>query len=310
MKILVTTPTGNVGRHVVRELLAPEFTVRVIARDPARLPEEVRAQAEVVCGSTDDAALLETALDGMDALFWCTPPPVPQETEVRGHYERFARAAAAAVRQAGTPHVVTVSSGGRGLARNAGPMSALHAMEDIFDASGAAVRHLRCGAFMENFLRQVPGIAWRGVITQPMPGHIAIPMVAAADVADVALRWLVRREWTGRAGVAVHGPEDLSYNHAAALLEQVLGRPVRYEEISANAYAQLLVSAGVSAAQVQGLVAMFAELANGIARVEPRTSDTTTATSFTAWATRELLPRVLAAAPGGQETNGHALCKV
>ena len=42
MKVLVTTPTGNIGRRIVPELLAPEFSVRVIVRDPARLPEEVR----------------------------------------------------------------------------------------------------------------------------------------------------------------------------------------------------------------------------------------------------------------------------
>ena len=39
-------------------------------------------------------------------------------------------------------------------------------------------------------------------------------MVAAADIADAALRWLVRREWKGIGSVAVHGPEDLSYDEA------------------------------------------------------------------------------------------------
>lgn len=36
--IVVTTPTGNIGRHVVRHLLDAGETVRVIARDPAKLP--------------------------------------------------------------------------------------------------------------------------------------------------------------------------------------------------------------------------------------------------------------------------------
>ena len=58
MKILITTPAGNIGRNVLRELLAPEFSVRVIARDPARLPGEIREQVEAVRGSTDDPAAL------------------------------------------------------------------------------------------------------------------------------------------------------------------------------------------------------------------------------------------------------------
>ena len=121
MKILVTTPTGKIGRRVLRELLAPEFSVRVVARDPARLPEDVRHQVEVVRGSTDDVATLRCALDGVETLFWCVPAESLQETNVELHYERFACAAWQAVRQAGTPRIVTVSVGGKGLARKAGP---------------------------------------------------------------------------------------------------------------------------------------------------------------------------------------------
>src|SRR6266496_2338743 len=154
MKILVTTPAGNIGRKVLRELLAPEFSVRVIAREPARLPGEIREQVEAVRGSTDDPAALRRALEGVESLFWCVPTESLQETNVRGHFERFARAASRAVREAGTPRVVTISVGGKGVARNAGPISALHAMEDLLNESGAAIRHLRCGSFMENFLWQ------------------------------------------------------------------------------------------------------------------------------------------------------------
>src|SRR5437870_4188848 len=154
MKILVTTPAGNIGRRVLSELLAPEFSVRVIARNPSRLPAEIREEVEVVRGSTDDPALLRRALDGVETLFWCVPTEPLQATNVRGHYERFARAGSQAIREAGTPRVVTISAGGKGLARKAGPISGLHAMEDILNQSGAAMRHLRCGWFMENFLRQ------------------------------------------------------------------------------------------------------------------------------------------------------------
>src|SRR6266702_9001376 len=97
MKILITTPTGNIGRRVLVELLAPEFSVRVISRDPSRLPEEIREQVEVVRGSTDETATLRRALDGVEALFWCVPTESLQETDVRSHYERFARAGSQAI---------------------------------------------------------------------------------------------------------------------------------------------------------------------------------------------------------------------
>jgi len=292
MKILVTTPAGNIGRKVLSELLAPEFTVRVITRDPARLPREILDQVEAVPGSTDDLAALRRALNGIESLFWCVPTESMQETDVRGHYERFARAASQAVRQAGTPRLVSISAEGKGPARSAGRISGLHAMEDILNESGAAIRHLRCGSFMENFLKQSRAICERGYFAYPMPGHIPIPMVSVSDVAEAALRWLVRRDWTGVGGVAVHGPQALSYNQAAAVMERILDRPVGYKEAAPNHYVLSLVGSGASAEYARSLVEMFAELARGMTRTEPGTSKSTTATTLAAWTERELRPLV------------------
>jgi uncharacterized protein YbjT (DUF2867 family) len=292
MKILITNPTGRIGRRIVPELLAPEFSVRVIVRDPARLPEEIRRQVEVVRGSADDVATLRRALDGVDALFWCVPTESLRETNVEQHYERFACAGWQAIRGAWTPRVVTISAGGKGHARKAGPISGLHAMEEILNDSGAAFRHLRCGLFMENFLTQARCIREQGFVSYPMPGHVPIPMTAVTDIADAALRWLVRRDWSGIEGIAVHGPEDLSYNQAAAVVERTLERPVQYLEASTNDYVRTLVGAGASAEYARSVVEMFSELAKGITRAEPRTTDSTTPTTLAAWAESELLPVV------------------
>ena len=292
MKILVTTPTGKIGRRVLHELLDPEFEVRVVARDPARLPVRIREQVEVVCGSTDDPATLSRALDGMEALFWCVPEESSKETHVERHYEAFACAAWQAIRLAGTPRVVSISAGGSGRARHAGRISGLHAMEEILNESGAAIRHLRCGVFMENFLSQSWSIHRRGLVSYPMPRHIPVPMTATVDIADVALRRLVRRDWEGIDWIAVHGPEDLTYSQAAADIERVLERPVRYEEASANRYVATLVAAGASAEYAHSLVGMFRELAQGITRAEPRTAESTTRTTLATWAGRELRSRI------------------
>ena len=72
--IVITTPTGNIGRHVVRHLLDAGEPIRVVARDPAKLPQAVRDQVEVVEGSHGDAAVLDRAFSGADAVFWLCPP--------------------------------------------------------------------------------------------------------------------------------------------------------------------------------------------------------------------------------------------
>src|SRR5687768_14404047 len=101
MKILITGPLSSVGRKVSRDLLAPEFSVRVLARDPDLLPEETRGRIEVVRGSMADVVALTQALDGVEALFWCVPGASLHERDIRGHYERFAHAALLAIRESG-----------------------------------------------------------------------------------------------------------------------------------------------------------------------------------------------------------------
>jgi len=46
--IVITTPTGQIGRQVLDRILDSGEAARVIARDPSRLPARVLARAEVV----------------------------------------------------------------------------------------------------------------------------------------------------------------------------------------------------------------------------------------------------------------------
>jgi uncharacterized protein YbjT (DUF2867 family) len=292
MKILVTTPSGKIGSRIVAELLAPEFSVRVIAREPQRLAKDIREQVEVIRGSTDDAATLRRALDGVESLFWCVPAESLQETKVEQHYERFACAAWQAIRDTGTSRVVTISAGGKGRARQAGRIGGLHAMEEILNESGAAIRHLRCGFLMENFLSQLRSICERGLFSYPIPGDVVIPIIAATDVADAALWRLVRRDWNGIEGVAIHGAKALSFNQAAGVMEQILERPVRYQEASANQYIAAVVEGGASAEYARGQVEMFSELARGVTEAQRSAAEFTTQMPLADWAEKELRPAV------------------
>lgn len=256
---------------------------------PDSLPPDLREQVEVVGGSAADPATLLAALDDVESVFWCIPTAPREEKNVQGHYERFARVLCGAIRQTGTPRIVTISATGRELARNAGPISGLHAMEEILNESGASIRHLRCGLFMESLLPQARLILDRGVFSFPMPGTIPIPMVAAHDVADVALRWLVRKDWNGVERLAVPGPERLSFNHVAAVLEEVLERPVQYREGPANQFIQSLTVSGASVEFAQGQVQMFAELARGHG-AETKNAEPGISTRLAAWAEKELAP--------------------
>jgi uncharacterized protein YbjT (DUF2867 family) len=72
--IVVTTPTGNIGQQILYGILDSGVPVRVIARDPARLPSDIRKHVEVIEGSHGDAGVVERAFEGADSVFWLVPP--------------------------------------------------------------------------------------------------------------------------------------------------------------------------------------------------------------------------------------------
>jgi uncharacterized protein YbjT (DUF2867 family) len=293
MTILVTTPIGNIGRHVVRSLVNANQSVRVIARYPDKLDSNLAAQVDIVQGSIDDASVLAEALNGIESLFWCIPQSHTQEN-VLLYYLHFTKVLCTAIKETKLPRIVAVSSGGYGLAKNAGAISALHAMEDMINTTGADVKYLRCGNFMENFLVQVRPISQQGMLFYPLPSEFPMPMVCTKDIATVAAKWLLDRDWLGQSGVGVHGAEDLTLNQVATIFSEVLNKPVRFQYIPPEAYYQSMLTNGCSSAFAQSLIEMFAEIAEGIYHAETRTSETTTATTLQQWTQEVLLPIVKA----------------
>lgn len=72
--IVITTPTGDIGHHVLHHVVQSNEPVRVIACDPLRIPQKFGQHIEIIKGSHGDAATIEKALIGADVLFWLTPP--------------------------------------------------------------------------------------------------------------------------------------------------------------------------------------------------------------------------------------------
>ena len=70
--IVITTPTGQIGRQVLGNLLDSGEQLRVIARDPSKLPAGVRKDLDIVEGSHGDAAVVDKAFAGADAVLWLT----------------------------------------------------------------------------------------------------------------------------------------------------------------------------------------------------------------------------------------------
>lgn len=291
--IVITAPTGKIGRRVLAGVLEIGARVRAIVRDAGKLPDGVRDRVEVVEGSHGDAEVVDRAFAGADTVFWLVPPD-PRAVSVDEAYVGFTRPAAEALTRHQLKRVVSISALGRGSpwADKAGFVTASLAMDDLIANTGVAFRAVTNPSFMDNIGRQTVSIREKGTFSLPLDGDRKMPTCAARDIAEIAARLLLDPRWDGTGYVAALGPEDLSLNDMAALMSEVLDKPIRYEQISFDAYKAGFVERGVSAAMAQGLTDMAWAKNEGLDNAEPRTPENTTPTSFRRWCEEELKPAV------------------
>ncbi len=268
----------------------------MIAREPDRVAQRARDRVDVVQGSHADPAVIDAAFEGADEVFWLVPPN-PRAESVEAAYVEFTVPAAAAFTRHNVKRVVGISALGRGTpqARHAGLVTGSLAMDDLIGRTGVAYRAVTCPSFMDNLLRQVDAIRNSGMFFSPIDSDRKLPSCATRDIAAVATRLLLDTSWTGAGEAAVLGPEDLSFTDMARIMTDVLGRPVRFQQMSFDAYKARFEERGMSEVMAQAMTDMASAKNEGLDNAELRTPENTTPTRFETWCEEVLKPRVLAA---------------
>jgi uncharacterized protein YbjT (DUF2867 family) len=293
--IIITTPTGAIGRQVLEHVLRSEEPIRVIVRDPSRLPSHARDRIDVVQGSHSDAAVVNKAFAGVNAVFWLVPPD-PLATTVDAAYLDFTGPACAAFKTHGVKRVVGISALGRGTpaGKLAGLVTASLKMDDLIASTRVHYRAVTNPSFMDNLLRQVELIKTQGIFSLPISGDLKQPSACTRDIAAIAAKLLLDQTWSGVGSSPVLGPEDLSYNDMATIMSEVLGKQVRFQEIPGEAFKARLLQRGMSEAMAQANLDMWVAYNRGLDTAEPRTPQSTTPTTFRQWCGEVLKPRVMA----------------
>ncbi|MDA3627127.1 NAD(P)H-binding protein [Saccharopolyspora sp. WRP15-2] len=284
-KIVVTTPTGHVGSRVVQLLLQAGVRPTLLLRAPDKLDAATHDRVDVVQGDQGDADAVIRATEGADCLFW-VDPPTPDDDPAAG-YARMGATAARAVRENDIPRTVFLSSVGAEKRHGVGEIDGLARTEELLNATGASVLHLRCGYFFTNLFMELEGLR-EGVLRTPWPLDFAMPWVDPRDIGEVAVARLLSDSWSGAGVQAVHGPEDLTFSQVAEVLSRAVGREVRAERISADEFRASLRAAGLSSGQVEGIVGMSTGQLDGFTPEDERSILTTTPTTLAAWAHAQL----------------------
>jgi uncharacterized protein YbjT (DUF2867 family) len=246
--IAVTGATGKIGGRVALSLAADGADLRLVVRDPTRVPD---VRAEVAQGEYGDGVAMRAAFARVETVFLVSASEDPDR--VRLHTTAVDAAVAAGVQRivytsflAATPDATFT------FARD-------HwATEQHIRATGLRYTFLR-DAIYADFLPALVGPD--GTLRGPARDGAFTP-VAQDDIAAVATV-VLRSDDYDATTLDLTGPERLTMRDVAAVLTDVTGHLVTYvEETVEEAYASR-ASYGAPAFEVDGWVSTYTSIASG-----------------------------------------------
>ena len=244
-KILVIGATGNVGRPLVKALLARGEAVKAASRNGNPVDG-----AEGVVFDVADPMTFPNAFEDVDRAFVMLPSGY---TEAKALLLPIIEAAA-------TRGVKVVLQSVLGV--DADDSIPYRQAEIALEKSGVRWVVLRPNWFTDNFVNYwKPGIDAAGVIAVPAADG-KTSFIDARDIADSAAAALTTDRFDGKA-FNLTGPEALGYSEAAALISEAIGKPVAYQAVDDDTFVGILVGAGVPEVYARFLASIFHPVREG-----------------------------------------------
>ncbi|QOZ23239.1 hypothetical protein XH93_05925 [Bradyrhizobium sp. CCBAU 51753] len=234
--ILVTSAgggrQGKTGRHVSEMLLARGVPVRAFVHTIDERSERLRALgAEIVQGDFLDIRSVQRAAQGTSAIYFAYP--------VQDGLLDAATPMALAAREAGVSRLVNLVMLQSSPDAPTPRMRQNYLSEQVFEWADIGAVHIRATIFYENVAALVrQSLPAQGAVRLPWGGeNTVLPLVAGEDVARVAAGLLASPELKAGTAYPLIGA-TLSLKEIIATFARVLGRDVRYEQISDDEWRQ------------------------------------------------------------------------
>lgn len=243
-KILVIGSTGTIGTPLVKALLAKGESVKAASRTG-----KAAEGAQGVRFDYTDASTYTDAFDGVDRLFLI----------LAGGRLDAIDALTPVVEEAARRNVKIVFLSVFGV--DADDSIPYRQVELKIIASGAPYVILRPNWFADNFHTYwKPGIE-HGQIAVPA-GEGKSSFIDVRDIAESAASALTSTAFDNKA-FNLTGPKAFSYGEAAAIISQVIGKPVGYSAVSDDVFIGILTGAGVPKDYAAFLASIFYPVREG-----------------------------------------------
>ena len=234
MADIIHGATGAQGSPVLSALTAAGHTAIAAVRHPETVPDGIAAQ-QVDLASVDS---LVSTYEGADGVFVHLPMGAPEVATAQ------ARAIVEAVTRA-RPGRVVISTSGQIVDQPDSPLQApadspIMTLIDGATGSGVPTAVVASRLYLENLLLPVILAPMReeGVLRYPLPASFPVSWSSHLDVTDVVARLLTDASVTGTVAVG-HRP-GLTGQDLAVAFSTHLGREVRYEGITPEAFGELI----------------------------------------------------------------------
>jgi NAD(P)H dehydrogenase (quinone) len=256
MSTLITGTSGHLGRLVVDQLLAtgtPPAQIVATGRDVNQLNNLAQDGVTVRRADFAHPITLEDAFAGAEAMLLVSTTTVG---------ERFdnARNAIDAAARAGVSEIVYTSMVNASTAQMT-PAHEHRRTEDYLRGSGSAFVILRNGWYLENFTDQLPTITQYHALW----GSAHDGLVSAASRRDYAAAAAAVLTQDGHLGATYElGGTPFTLTELAAIISEVLGTHIAYQDMSDADYTSALTAAGLP----PEAAAILADADAGLARGE------------------------------------------
>jgi uncharacterized protein YbjT (DUF2867 family) len=289
--ITILGATGNVGGKIADLLIKKGEPVRLVARSADRLQQLAGNRAVVFAGDANNTEFLLKVFKDVDAVFTLIPPN-PNAADFMKYADKIGESIALALEIAKVKHVVNLSSTGAELPEGTGPIKGLHNMEERLNKiKGLNVLHLRSSFFMENLLWSIDLIKSKGINGNAVRGDLKIPMIATRDIAAYAADRIVKRDFWGATVQDLPGPRDLSLIEATEIMGGKIDRPgLSYLMFPYDEAEKGMVAMGLSPDMSRQYTEMNRAFNEGRIKLETRTKQSSTTTSFEAFCDEVFVP--------------------
>ena len=230
---LVTGATGTVGREVVKALQTRGSALRAGVRDERKAQDTLGTNTSTVHFDFEQPSTFESATREVDRIFLLGPP-------MDLHLDQLVDPFISYLKEKGIRRVVYLSAFGAELMEGLPFHTKVERkLKDLsFDWT-----ILQPSFFSQNFRNyEYENVTERGVTFMPA-GDGKAGFVDVRDVGEVAAEALTDDQHIHQTYVLT-GPETLSYQQAAHLLTEIIGKPIEYPAPSPDVYASTLQEAG------------------------------------------------------------------